>query len=271
MIAGAVRDLETVSKGQERKLRFLIAIASHGQKNLGYLQKIISVYEALPFDVDVVVFSEAPKDLGTKISVIVGLPSSDPWSLPFAHKRYFADNIDRYDVFVYTEDDVAIRPSQIDAFFRVSESLQPNEVAGYLRYEMDSGGTEILTDVHGPFHWKPESVRRRGEHLVAEFTNEHAGFYILTRDQLRKVVASGGFLREPYHGRFGLPETAATDPYTSCGLTKVICISALDDFLLHHMSNLYVARHGVPLTEFREQVQTLIDIFNGLYPISTSV
>src|SRR4029079_15263582 len=83
------------------------------------------------------------------------------------------------------------------------------------------------------------------------------------------VVASGGFLREPYHGRFGLPETAATDPYTSCGLTKVICISAVDDFLLHHMSNLYVARHGVRLAEFKEQVQTLIDIFNGLYTTST--
>ena len=138
-----------------------------------------------------------------------------------------------------------VSATNIQAFLRITEALEPNEIAGYLRYELDPSGTAILTDVHGAFHWRPESVRRRGEYVIAEFTNEHAGFYILTRAQLQQAIASGGFLREPYEGRHGLPETAATDPYTSCGLRKVICISALDDFLLHHMSNLYVVRHGV--------------------------
>ncbi len=249
--------------------RLLVAIASYGEKNLQYLNKIIGIYQNLPFDIDVVVFSEATKKLDSRVKMVVGLPSRNSWSLPFAHKRFFAKNLESYDLFIYTEDDVEISAEKIQAFLRATQTLEPNEIAGYLRYELDPSGTAILTDVHGPFHWKPESVRRRGEYIVAEFTNEHAGFYILTRAQLQQVIASGGFLKEPYEGRFGLPETAATDPYTVCGLHKVICISALDDFLLHHMSNLYVVRHGVPLEAFKAQVRTLLDISNGSHPAST--
>ena len=259
----------TVSERDRRKLRLLVGIASYGEKNLGYLRKIIEVYQELPYDIDIVVFSEAPKELGPRVTVVVGLPSRNPWSLPFAHKRYFAENLERYDLFIYSEDDVEISAEKIQAFLRATEALGPTEIAGYLRYELDASGTAILTDVHRCFHWKPESVRRRGEYVIAEFTNEHAGFYILTRAQLQQAIASGGFVKEPYEGRFGLPETAATDPYTNCGLQKVICISALDDFLLHHMSNLYVARHGVLLRDFRAQVETLLDICNSLHPAST--
>ena len=259
----------TLSEFNGRKLRLLVGIASYGEKNLDYLRKIIGIYQNLPFDVDIVVFSEASRELDPNVKVVVGLPSRNSWSLPFAHKPYFAEHLENYDLFIYSEDDVEVSAEKIQAFLRVTEVLDPTEIAGYLRYELDPSGTTILTDVHGPFHWKPDSVRRRGEYVVAEFTNEHAGFYILTRAQLQHVIASGGFLMEPYEGRYGLPETAATDPYTNCGLRKVICISALDDFLLHHMSNLYVVRHGVLLEAFKAQVQTLMDICNSLHPAST--
>jgi hypothetical protein len=258
-----------VTKFNGSRLRLLVGIASYGERNLHYLRKIIGIYQGLPFDVDIVVFSEAPKELDSCVKVMVGLPSPNSWSLPFAHKRYFAENLESYDLFIYSEDDVEISAEKIQAFLRVTETLEPTEIAGYLRYELDASGTAILTDVHGAFHWKPESVRQRGEYVVAEFTNEHAGFYILTRAQLQQAIGSGGFLKEPYEGRFGLPETAATDPYTNCGLRKVICISALDDFLLHHMSNLYVMRHGVPLDGFKGQVQTLMDICNRSHPATT--
>ena len=259
----------TVSELNGRKLRLLVGIASYGEKNLPYLRKVIGIYQNLPFDVDIVVFSEAPKKLDSNVKVLVGLPSRNSWSLPFAHKSYFAANLESYDLFIYSEDDMEISAEKIRAFLRATEALKSDEIAGYLRYELDGSGTPILTDIHGPFHWKPESVRRRDDYVVAEFTNEHAGFYILTRAQLQRAIASGGFLKGPYEGRLGLPETAATDPYTSCGLRKVICISALDDFLLHHMSNLYVARHGVPLDRLKGQVQTLLDIGNNSHPVTT--
>ena len=100
--------------------------------------------------------------------------------------------------------------------------LGQDEIAGYLRYELCQDGTVSLPDVHGTFYWKPQSVRRRGSYTVAEFTNEHAAFYVLTQAQLKRAIDSGGYLQGPYEGRYDMLCTAATDPYTSCGLRKVV-------------------------------------------------
>jgi 2-polyprenyl-3-methyl-5-hydroxy-6-metoxy-1,4-benzoquinol methylase len=251
------------------QIRALVVIASYGQKNLPFLRRIIQTYLGMSMDVDVVVCSEAPKELGPEVKVIVGLPSCNPWSLPFAHKAVFAENAERYDVFIYTEDDMEVGEDKIHYFLRAAAVMEPDEIPGFLRYEVAPDGTKLLTDVHGAFHWKAESVRRRGDYTVAEFSNEHAGFYILTRAQLKRAIASGGFLRAPYEGRYGLPETAATDPYMCCGFRKVICISALEKFLIRHMSNLYVGRLDVSLASFQEQIRTLTQIREGLHPATT--
>lgn len=251
------------------QLRFLVAIASYGQKNIEFLKRIIQSYRSLPMKVDVVVLSEAAKDLGEGVKVVVGLPAKDLWSLPFAHKPLFAKNLEQYDLFAYSEDDMEVTEANIQAFLRATPQLAPDEIAGYLRYEVGKSGAWSIPEAHGPFHWKPESVRRRGHCTIAEFTNEHAGFYIVTQSQLRRAIASGGFLRAPCQGRYGLPETAATDPYTNCSFRKVICISMLEEFLIRHMSDAYVNIYHVSLASFKEQVQTLMDIRDGAHPASS--
>ncbi len=252
-----------------RQLRLLVVIASYGTKNIQYLKQIIKNYQDMAMDVDVVVVSEGPKDLGPRVRVLVGLPSSNPWSLPFAHKAVFAENVEGYDLFIYSEDDMDVKEPQIQAFLRVTPALAADEIAGFLRYESDQSGNLFVPEAHESAHWEPESVKRRGDCTVAGFSNEHAGFYILTRAQLKQIVASGNFLRSAYEGRYGLPETAATDPYTCCGFRKVICISAIDDFLIHHLPNRYIGQLGTSLSVIKEQIQTLMDICNGTHPAST--
>lgn len=250
------------------RVRVLVAIASFGEKNIEFLRHIIRDYRSMNMDIDVVVNSDAPKHLEAGVKVIVGFPGRNPHSLPFAHKRIFAENIDRYDLFVYSEDDIGVNEQSIREFLRATIDLEPDEIAGYLRYEIGQDGTVSLPDVHGPFHWKPESVRRRGSYTVAEFTNEHAGFYVLTQSQLRRAIASGKYLCRPYHGRYGMLETAATDPYTHCGFRKVICISAFDKFLIHHMPNRYVGVLGITLRSFKDQLQALHDIQDGSHRVT---
>ena len=251
------------------RLRLLVAIASFGEKNLEYLKRIIRNYQNMPMDVDVVVFSNQPKDLGDSVKVMVGLPAKDPWSLPFAHKPYFVQHVDQYDLFIYSEDDMEVTEKNIHAFLLATPELASEEIAGFLRYERDESGNLALPEVHGPFHWKPESVQRRGTYTIAEFTNEHAAFYLLTRDQLQRAIASGGFLRGPCKGRYDMLCTAATDPYTNCGFRKVICISTLEDFLIHHLSNRYTGQLGVLLPALRDQVGTLMEIADHKHPAKT--
>jgi len=259
----------TVSNLNGQRLRLLVVIASHGGKNLHFLKRIIQNYQGMAMDADVVVVSEAPKDLGPKVRVVVGLPSPNPWSLPFAHKAVFVDNVDHYDLFAFSEDDMEVGERQIQAFLRVTPMLAADEIAGFLRYEVDPSGIWHVPEAHESAHWKLETVKRRGSCTIAEFSNEHAGFYLLTQGQLQRAMASGNFLRGPHEGRYGLPETAATDIYTSCGFRKVVCISALEDFLIHHLPNRYVGRLGTPLSDIKEQVQTLMNICNGAHPTGT--
>jgi 2-polyprenyl-3-methyl-5-hydroxy-6-metoxy-1,4-benzoquinol methylase len=259
----------TAAKTDLRGLRALIAIASFGEKNIEFLKQIIHGYQAMTLDADLIVFSDKPKNLGDKVKVIVGLPAANPWSLPFAHKACFAENLERYDLFIYSEDDIGVTEENIRAFLRLTPQLEPDKIAGYLRYEVDQSGGLSFPDIHGAFHWRPESVRRLGDCIIAEFTNEHAGFYILTQPQLRQIILSGGYLVPPFHGKYGLPETAATDPYTSCGFRKVICISAWNDFIIHHLPNRYVGQTGIPLSSFKEQIQTLMDICANRHPATS--
>lgn len=249
-------------------LRLLVAIASYGDKNLEFLKKVIRRYQSMKMRVDIVVFSESPKTLDSGVKVVVGLPSKNPWSLPFAHKQIFAENVNRYDLFAYSEDDIDVTETNIEAFLRATPHLNPDEIAGFLRYEVDKSGNKSLPEVHGTYHWKPGSVKRRGTYIIAEFTNEHAGFYVLTQAQLRQAIASGGFLVGPCEGQYDMLVTAATDPYTRCGFRKVICISTLEDFLIHHMPNRYTSKFDLSLGMVKDQVQTLHHILSGVHPDS---
>ena len=248
----------------KRKMKVLAGITSYGTKNDVHLERVIREYNSMSFNVDIVVFSNVPKSLGERIEVIVGLPTRDPWSLGFAHKRVFADRRDGYDLFIYSEDDVLITERNIHAFLRAQEVLPANEIVGFFRYEEGPSGAVNFPEVHGHFHWDPGSVRTRGGYTFAYFTNEHSACYIATRDQMRRAVDSGGFSVGPREGKYDLLCTAATDIYTQCGMRKLICVSHVDDFLVHHLPNRYVGTsYGVDEPALRIQLDVLLQIARG--------
>jgi 2-polyprenyl-3-methyl-5-hydroxy-6-metoxy-1,4-benzoquinol methylase len=240
------------------RFRVLVAVASYGTSNDRHLFRLVEEYRAMSFDVDIVILSNLKKQIAPDIEVVVGLPNNNPWSLPFAHKKLFADRLERYDLFVYSEDDILITEKNLRAFLDASAALQEDELAGFLRIEQAYNDVVNYPDVHGNFHWDSRSIRSRGRYILAKFTNEHAACYVLTRGQLRKAIASGGFLVEPHQEKYDLACSAATDPYTQCGFTKLIAISHLNDFTVHHLSNKYIGKVGVEEAELRTQVKTML-------------
>jgi SAM-dependent methyltransferase len=250
-------------------MKILVTIASWGTKNDPHLARLIQEYASMSFDVDVVVLSNIPKPLsrGAKV-VLVDLKGKNPWSLPFAHKKVLAEHLNDYDLFIYSEDDTLITESNIRAYLKACAVLEGNEIPGFFRFERGTDGRINYPEVHGPFHWDSQSVRCRKNYVFASFTNEHSACYVLTRGQLERAISSGGFLVEPHSGKYDLICTAATDPYTQCGFEKVIGISSLDDFLVHHLPNLYAgSTFGVGESELRSQIQCLMRIAqNGERP-----
>jgi len=240
-------------------MKILVAIANYGYKNDGYLSRLLSEYRSMPYEIDIVVTTNVGKELGKDVELVVGLPSKNPHSLPFAHKRIFAERKSTYDLFVYTEDDILITQRNIEAFLRVTRILPRGELAGFFRWEQYPDGRKYYPDVHAFYRWIPDSAKTVGDHTFARFSNEHSGCYALTRPQLAHAIESGGFVVPPHEYKYGLLESAATDPYTQCGFRKVICVSHFDDFLVPHLPNKYVgSRLGVDAPEFAVQMERLL-------------
>lgn len=239
-------------------LRILVAITSFGTAHDAFLRRLVEEYRSMPAKVDIAVFSNAEKAVPDGVELIVGMPTKDPWSLPFAHKSFLAQRADRYDLFIYSEDDILVKWKNLEAFLRVSPALPDNEIAGFLLYEESEGGSMSYAGAHSHFRWDQNSVVRRGDYTFAFFTNEHSASYILNQAQLKKAIQTGRFLTPPRKSKYDMACTASTDPYTQC-FKKLICISHLEEFLLHHLPNKYagtsLATDG-PL--FDRQVEALM-------------
>jgi 2-polyprenyl-3-methyl-5-hydroxy-6-metoxy-1,4-benzoquinol methylase len=244
-------------------MKILVAIANYGTSHDGYLDQLLTEYRSMRHEVHIVVLSNLPKSLGPDVEVVVGLPTSNPWSLPFGHKKIFAERVNDYDLFIYSEDDHLISEHNIDSFMALTPALPRDEVAGFMVSENDPEGGLNYCGVHSHFHWKADSVRHRGSYVVAEFSNEHSACYALTRAQLHRAIQSGGFLVEPHEGKYDLLCTAATDPYTQCGFKRVVCVSHLDDFIVSHLPNKYVGILGVRTADFHRQRDALLEIARG--------
>jgi 2-polyprenyl-3-methyl-5-hydroxy-6-metoxy-1,4-benzoquinol methylase len=241
-------------------LRILVAIASYGTGNDLYLHRLIAEYRSMSFHVDIVVLSNIEKNISPTIECLIGLPDRNPLSLPFAHKKLFVERANAYDIFVYSEDDILVTENNIRAFLSVTDLLNENEIAGFLRIEKSMEGKKSFPDMHDLFHWDHQSIQIRGDQIFARCTNEHSACYILTNSQLRAAINSGGFSVDVHESKYDLPCTAATDPYTQCGLTKLIPVSSIDRFCVHHMSNRYVGIMGIDEAEMRDQIATILRI-----------
>jgi SAM-dependent methyltransferase len=263
--------------GEAGQPSVLVTIANHGTGNDDYLQQVLAEYRRMPFRLELHVFTNVPKELGPDVKVHVGLPTRDARSLPFAHRRLFAEHVDRHDYFIYTEDDTLVHEDNLRAFMEVNAELRDDEIPGFLRVEYSDNGECIVECAHGPYRWIPSTVEQRGGAVFAAFSNHHSAFVMASRAHIRRALDSGGFLVAPHVARYGMLETAATDLYTQCGLKRLICASRLDDFLVHHLSNKYAARWGLRFDAFEAERMALEHLAgNGgwrgaLFEVSTHV
>src|SRR5437879_3643695 len=108
--------------------RILVAIASYGTSHDRYLLQLVNQYRTMPFRVSIFVLSNIRKEVASGVELVVGLPTKNPWSLPFGHKKIFSDRLNEYDIFIYSEDDILITEKNIRAFLEVSAVLPEDEI-----------------------------------------------------------------------------------------------------------------------------------------------
>lgn len=208
------------------------------------LNVLTTKYLNMPYKTHLAVHTNVRLHIHPKVEVITST-SVNPMHLPFSTRKTILERLDEFDLFIYTENDILITKENIEAFLNISPVLGKNRVCGFMRFELDHRRLRYYTDVHGGWKWDPKSVIKIGKYVFAKFANLHQGCFVLTNEQMRLAISSGGFLTPPHkNGQYGLLESAATDVYSQCRLSKYLCISNLNDFLVHHMPNNYVGKNG---------------------------
>lgn len=112
-----------------------------------------------------------------------------------SHRKDFYDNIDNYDLFIYSEDDHLIRPTHVIGYLYETAKLRrlvgepsfPNYSIGFLRYERDHEQTERHT--FDQYEYENAGLHSfANPNLVGKYIGNrhmpHQGMFMATREQL---------------------------------------------------------------------------------------
>lgn len=152
--------------------------------------------------------------------------------LPFVHRAVFADEIENYDYFFFTENDLFYPIKTLDTVFSRFHEFGENFPLGMIRQER--GQLIDFASVANGSKIKGKSAK------AFQATNDHQGSYLLSRAQLQRAIDTGNYLVHPSAlNGYGKLETAASSVYFNCGLSKVYPIHGLENLLVDHMGGIY--------------------------------
>lgn len=198
------------------------------------------------------------RDPDGKLTVSVHLKSPD-WGKQMVdhHRKIFYDRIDEgYDVFVHSEEDETIRPTNILAFMdeihklrrKVGTERLADYNIGFVRYENQISRSDRRRVVW-EFKWEDEIENTidhpdiKGEYFSTPGKKHHQGMYMAVRDQLiawktrgpeclfDKPVRRYGYHRERVSGAIDLYD----EHY--CNVTQLIPLDSMEDLYVHHLPN----------------------------------
>lgn len=238
-----------------RARKVLVVIPNYSDKQLIYLDRVIDGFKKInkqKYVIDIVVHSNIPIDRNDITIKLHNEPPDNGWNwLPWECRKTIYINKDRYDLFLYTENDHLYTENNLDAFIKATNILSDDLIAGFIQYEefpqYECG--KFYPAYHATYEWDFNSVEQIYDYVIACFKNQHHAGFLLTKNQLNKVLETmgDGFLIDEKRGikMPGLPGydspkvRCCTDVYTHGGMKKVIPISHFNDFLIHHLPNKY--------------------------------
>ena len=255
-------------KKQIEMKKILVVIASYGKEQLGYLQRMVEEFRSFrKYNVTIVVNSDQ------MISIPgvnrVNVKQLDNYQLlPLSCRETIWNNKNKFDLYIFSENDHLFREHHIDKFLEYNDILPSARIAGLLQYEEYPDGLWFPA-FHASYGWDANSVEEYGGKLFAHFTNIHQASFIITNKQLMEIGAKypfGSFF-EPSH--YSQKCKTNTDIYQFCGMKKVICISELTSNIIHHMPNIYKngennrLKLGSHESKMFDEVEKIIGLFKS--------
>jgi hypothetical protein len=173
--------------------------------------------------------------------VIIFNNLNDYQLLPLTCRKTIKKNIDKYDLYVYGENDHLFLEHHFDKFLEYSEILPDNRISGLIQYENDDSNNIYYPAFFKKFDWDYTTVEEYEGKKFAHFSNIHQASFIITNHQLNKICEKYDF--ETFFGdspEYSVKCKVNTDIYKFCDMKKLICITDFKNNLIHHLPNLYI-------------------------------
>ena len=242
-------------------MKVLAVLVNYGDEQLQYLEEVVR--ELKDFDryrVHVILHSNIPVS-SQYIDEVKIFDLEDFQLLPMTCRATIWENRNKYDLFIYGENDHLFLQHHLDKHLLYTSILPKNRIPGLIQYEEDETG-KYYPGYHGDFEWDFNSVEVYSDKVFAHFNNLHQATFILTKSQLKRIGKRINFTQlvdehtlwkrgvRKLKNKLGLkterPDMYSvkckvnTDIYRYAGYRKLICISEFDDNLIHHLPNLYI-------------------------------
>lgn len=225
-------------------MKILSTIACYTGNNNIYLK---SVVEELKKISDVVIFSPEIINIeGTKTEI---RDRSLGHGLVFEPRQYILDHIEKYDYFLYNEDDILILKESLEFAIETNEKLIQQNIqynVGFLRYELEYNIPEFVdlapyNSVHLGGNGVTDIIRYitniKNEYYFNAW-NPHSGNFLLSKEQIKLLHSNNHFPTFPQATYCGILESGAT------GFQNVIIkytpVKDYKKLMVHHMSNKYI-------------------------------
>jgi hypothetical protein len=244
-------------------MRLLAVLVNYGNEQLDYLQEVVTALKKFQkYEVTIIVQSNIPLDIeGVDKVNVVKLKNYQ--FLPLTCREEIWKRKDDFDVFIYGENDHLFLEKHVDKHIEYANILQEDRITGLIQYEESTDGL-YYPGYHGHFDWDFSSVEEHGGKKFAYFRNTHQATFIITKAQLEKISKNIDFtklirykpsyvlntflnslrkvikkpIQEPF--RYSTKCKVNTDIYDFGGMKKMICISEIQDNLIHHLPNIYI-------------------------------
>lgn len=182
-------------------MKLLICIAFHyDMSRLSYLKKILDTFTQTydkHFDCKIVIDSNNSftsdfintyfEQFKEYIQVCIHTNLSHPFHLTWMHRKYMADNIDNYDLFMYIEDDIDVPVENFKNFLHNYDILWPTYIPGFIRVEYRNN-YEINTDNDRTTYISHSDIIDVGNKFFVSLQNQYHGFWILKQKDLKDNI-----------------------------------------------------------------------------------
>ena len=192
-------------------MKVVVHIAFYYRKDrLAYLEKIIEEYNTFSQQVDIFIHTNQKFQFRKQISYLNGNIkiirhrllnyihySGRYYYLTWQPRKLLKKQLQDYDIFIYSEDDILIQERTFNYWLRNKNSLIRNDAnVGFLRVE-SKDGEDFLSDITSFFSSKVEVDNK--DYVVNDI-NPYCAFWICDKDVLKKWIESDFYNLKKVHG-----------------------------------------------------------------------